>query len=100
VGDISKVSIAIGIFFILALIVYHCLGVSGKLTRPVKIGFKCFMAGVICGAYLVKFCETFGSPAQLTFLGGMIYVEVFLMVFSGLTFLIGLVLDGEQLLAV
>ncbi|HTY45445.1 MAG TPA: hypothetical protein VMD52_05605 [Patescibacteria group bacterium] len=97
---LTKLSIGIGIFFVLALIVYHFLGVCGKLTRPVKVIFKCSMAAVICIAYLCKFCETFGSPTQLTFLGGMIYVEVFLMVFSGLTFLVGLVLDGEQLLMV
>ena len=99
-SGITKLTIGMGVFFVLALAVYYVLGKLGKITPGMKILFKCMLAGGICLGYLVKFCDTFGSPETLSFLGGMIYVEVFLMVFSGLTFLIGLILDGEQLLLV
>ncbi len=77
---------------------YYILHKMGKATRPVKVVFKCIMAGIICAAYLAKFFETWTSLGKMTFLAGMIYVEIFLLVFSGLIFIIGLILDGENLL--
>jgi hypothetical protein len=97
--DLTTLTIIVAAILTVISLIYYILGRMGKITKGIKVAFKCLLAGIICAAYLVKFFETWVSLGHLTFLGGIIYVEVFLLVFSALIFIIGLILDGEQMLA-
>jgi hypothetical protein len=97
--DMLTLTLIVAAILAVACTGYFILHKMGKVTKGVKVAFKCILAAIICVAYLAKFFETWTSLGKMTFLAGMIYVEIFLLVFSGLIFIIGLILDGENLLA-